>query len=142
MTSESIDLLTDEQVQDIDQFILRYTKLQDTMGTRLFTSILNYLYEPVDNRPMLDVLHRLEKLGLIDSIVMWQEVRLVRNHFAHDYANDPEKNAAQWIIAFESTLDLYNMLNTIKTWFRNAYPTLELGKELPKNPGNWSGYGS
>jgi len=120
LTAESKDLLTDEQVQDIDQFILRYTKLQDTMGTRLFTSILNYLYEPVDNRPMLDVLHRLEKLGLIDSIVMWQEVRLVRNRFAHDYANDPDKNAAQLNIAFESTLDLYNMLNTIRTWFRNA----------------------
>ena len=120
MTAENINLLTDEQVQDIDQFILRYTKLQDTMGTRLFTSILNYLYEPVDNRPMLYVLHRLEKLGLIDSIVMWQEVLLVRNRFAHDYANDPEKNAAQLNIAFESTLDLYNMLNTIRTWFRNA----------------------
>jgi type VI protein secretion system component VasF len=106
------------------------------MGTRLFTSILNYLYEPVDKRPMLDVLHRLEKLGLIDSIVMWQEVRLVRNSFAHDYANDPEKNAAQLNIAFASTLDLYNMLNTIRTWFRNAYPTLELGKELPDMPGN------
>ena len=136
LTGESIDLLTDEQVQDIDQFILRYTKLQDTMGSRLFTSILNYLYEPVDNRPMLDVLHRLEKLGLIDSIVMWQEVRLVRNRFAHDYANDPEKNAAQLNIAFASTLDLFNMLNTIRTWFRNAYPTLELGKELPDIPGN------
>ena len=105
-------------------------------GAKAFTSILNYLYEPVENRLMLDVLHRLEKLGLIDSIVMWQEVRLVRNHFAHDYANDPEKNAAQLNIAFASTLDLYNMLNTIRTWFSNAYPMLELGKELPDMPGN------
>jgi hypothetical protein len=134
LTGESIDLLTDEQVQDIDQFILRYTKLQDTMGSRLFTSILNYLYEPVDNRPMLDVLHRLEKLGLIDSIEMWQKVRIVRNRFAHDYANDPEKNAAQLNMAFASIVDLYNMLDAIRTWFRNAYPTLELGKELPKMP--------
>jgi hypothetical protein len=46
----------------------------------------------------------------------------------------PEKNAAQLNIAFASTLDLYNMLNTISTWFRNAYPKLELGKELPKMP--------
>jgi hypothetical protein len=46
LKGENMDLLTDEQVQDIDQFILRYTKLQDTMGTRLFTSILNYLFEP------------------------------------------------------------------------------------------------
>jgi type VI protein secretion system component VasF len=134
LTGESIDLLTDEQVQDIDQFILRFTKLQDTMGSRLFTSILNYLYEPVDNRAMLDVLHRLEKLGLIESTEMWQKVRIVRNRFAHDYANDPEKNAAQLNMAFASTIDLYNMLDAIRTWFRNAYPTLELGKELPKMP--------
>jgi hypothetical protein len=134
LTGEGMDLLTDEQVQDIDQFILRYTKLQDTMGSRLFTSILNYLYEPVDNHAMLDVLHRLEKLGLIESTEMWQKVRIVRNRFAHDYANDPEKNAAQLNMAFASTLDLYNMLNAIRTWFRNAYPMLELGKELPKMP--------
>jgi hypothetical protein len=51
-TGESMDLLTDEQVQDIDQFILRYTKLQDTMGRRLFTSILNYLYEPCLEMPI------------------------------------------------------------------------------------------
>jgi len=52
LKGENIDLLTDEQVQDIDQFILRYTKLQDTMGTRLFTSILNYLYEAVPPEKM------------------------------------------------------------------------------------------
>lgn len=138
LTGDGMDLLTDEQVQDIDQFILRYTKLQDTMGSRLFNSILNYLYEPVENRPMLDVLHRLEKLGLMDSAEKWMEVRLVRNRFAHDYANDPEKNAAQLNIAFASAINLYNMLISIRTWFTNTYPKLELGKELPEMPDNWS----
>ena len=113
--SGSIDLLTDEQVQDIDQFILRYTKLQDTMGTRLFTSILNYLYEPVDNRPMLDVLHRLEKLGLIDNIVMWQEVRLVRNRFAHDYLNDPEKKCS----AIEYSFCIYPRFIQYVEYYKN-----------------------
>ena len=108
------------------------------MVSRLFNSILNYLYEPVENRPMLDVLHRLEKLGLMDSVEKWMEVRLVRNRFAHDYANDPEKNAAQLNIAFASAINLYNMLISIRTWFTNAYPKLELGKELPEIPGNWS----
>jgi hypothetical protein len=37
-------------------------------------------------------------------------------------------------IAFASTSDLYNMLTSIKTWFRNVYPMLELGKELPEMP--------
>jgi len=39
-------------------------------------------------------------------------------------------------IAFESTQDVYNMLNTIRTWFSNAYPMLDLGKELSDIPGN------
>jgi len=32
LKGENIDLLTDEQVQYIDQFILRYTNLYDTIG--------------------------------------------------------------------------------------------------------------
>ncbi len=47
-----MDLLSDEQVQDIDPFILWDTKLKDTMGTRLFTSSLNYLYESVLQKKM------------------------------------------------------------------------------------------
>ena len=83
------------------------------MDTRSVTSILNYLYELVDNRPMLDVLHRLEKLGLIDRIRMWQEVHLFLNPFVNDYANGTEKNARLLNTAFASTVDLYNKLNLI-----------------------------
>ena len=36
LTEKTYINLTDEQIQAIDQFILRYTKLQDTMGGRLF----------------------------------------------------------------------------------------------------------
>ncbi len=60
--------------------------------------------------------------------------------FAHVLANDPEKNAAQLIIAFAFALDLYNMLNTIIAWLKNAYPMLDLDKELSEMPGNWSCY--
>ena len=106
LTGESYANLTDEQVQDVDQFILRFTKLQDTMGSRLFPAILHYLTEPFDDRPMLDKLNRLEKLGFIDSVEKWQTVRNIRNNFAHDYPDDPDKNAAQLNLAFESTMAL------------------------------------
>jgi len=53
--------VTDAQVQRVDQFILRFTKLQDAMGCRLFPAILQYLQEPYEERPMLDKLNRLEK---------------------------------------------------------------------------------
>ena len=64
LTEKTYVNLTDEQIQVIDQYVLRYINLQHTMGGRLFPSILNYLSEQYENRPMLDKLNRLEKLGL------------------------------------------------------------------------------
>ena len=76
LTGETYANLSDEQVQDVDQFILRFTKLQDTMGGRLFPAILQYLTEQFEDRPMLDKLNRLEKLGFIDNVEAWQMVRV------------------------------------------------------------------
>ena len=129
--------LTDEQVQDVDQFILRYTKLQDTMGNRLFPAILGYLNEQFEDCPMLDKLNRLEKLGFIDSVEKWQTVRNIRNKFAHDYPDDPDKNVAHLNFALESVSVLYAMLTTISTQLKVAYPLFELGKALQAYPHDW-----
>ena len=131
LTDKTYTNLSDEQIQDVDQFILRYTKLQDTMGSRLFPAILGYLTEQFEDRPMLDKLNRLEKLGFIDSVEQWQTVRNIRNKFAHDYPDDPNKNAAHLNFALESVSVLYAMLTTISTQLNTAYPLLELGKALP-----------
>ena len=134
LTEKTYVNLTDEQIQDIDQFILRYTKLQDTMGGRLFPAILNYLNEQFEDRPMLDKLNRLEKLGYIDSVEHWQEIRNIRNKFAHDYPDDPDKNVAHFSVALESVSGLYDILSTINKQLKGSYPQLELGKELPRYP--------
>jgi hypothetical protein len=134
LTEKTYTNLSDEQIQDVDQFILRYTKLQDTMGSRLFPAILGYLTEQFEDRPMLDKLNRLEKLGFIGSVEQWQMVRNIRNKFAHDYHDDPNKNAAHLNFALESVNILYAMLTTISTQLKTAYPLLELGKVLPAYP--------
>lgn len=108
------------------------------MGSRLFPAILLYLTEPFDDRPMLDKLNRLEKLGFIDNVEKWQTVRTIRNKFAHDYPDDLDKNAAQLNLAFASAMDLYAMLMTISTKLKTEYPLLELGKSLPEKPPVWS----
>lgn len=86
--------MDDETVQDWDQFILRFTKLQDAMGMRLYPALLDHLQEPYDNRPMLDKLHRLEQLGFLDGIDQWNTLRALRNHFAHDYPEEASVKAA------------------------------------------------
>jgi hypothetical protein len=81
-------------VQDWDQLILRLTKLQDTMGSRLFAATLEVLQEPYDDWPMIDRLNRLEKLGYLASVEEWQRLRVIRNRFAHDYPEDDALKAA------------------------------------------------
>lgn len=131
MTGERLECLTDAQVQALDQFVLRFTKLQDAMGTRLFPAILQYLQEQYEERPMLDKLNRLEKLGYIQNAEEWQNIRNTRNKFAHDYPDEWERNAALINIACADAADMYSILIGIEAKLEIDQPVFELGKPLP-----------
>jgi hypothetical protein len=111
LTAQALAEMTDETVQDWDQFVLRFTKLQDTIGTRLFPALLEYLQEPYEDRPMLDKLHRLEKLGYLTQVDDWQALRTIRHRFAHDY---PEDNALKAAYLNEAVAAVH-ILNKIMT---------------------------
>ena len=110
MTADKLAVLDDEAVQDWDQLALRFTKLQDTMGTRLFPATLDVLQEPYEERPMLDKLHRLEKLGYLASADQWHMLRVIRNRFAHDYPEDDALKAAYLNEAAEAVSVLQHLL--------------------------------
>ena len=97
-------------IQDLDQFVLRYGKLQDAMGARLLPGVLAYLQEPYEDRPMRDKLNRLEKLGYVEQAEQWQQLRAIRNGFAHEYPDDPEKKAALLNLAREAVSALEAIL--------------------------------
>lgn len=94
LTADDLTQLNDEAVWDWDQFVLRFTKLQDTLGARLFPALLEHLQEPYEDRPIIDKLHRLEKLGYLPKLDDWQALRVIRNRFAHDYPEDDALKAA------------------------------------------------
>ncbi|NPA11091.1 MAG: hypothetical protein GXO62_02490 [Epsilonproteobacteria bacterium] len=71
-----------------DQIIYRYSKLQDTMGAKLFKSLMLYMGENIQ-RPFLDILYDLEKMGYI-SVEDWYEFRDIRNELSHNYEESDE----------------------------------------------------
>jgi len=85
--------LTDDEVEHIDQFLFRFSKLQDTIGEKLFKTILLFLDEDIENKPFIDILNRLEKLELIESANIWRELRKDRNDLSHTYDDEPEEMA-------------------------------------------------
>lgn len=77
--------LDENQIRCMDQFIFRFSKLQDAMGAKIFRYVLEYLDEDVSSLPMRDILNRLECYRLIDNAEEWGYIRELRNEIAHDY---------------------------------------------------------
>ena len=135
LTAEKYEHLNDEQIQDIDQFVLRFSRLQDAIGGRFLPAVLQYLGEDYESRPMIDKLNRLEKLGFVGSAEKWQQIRDIRNKLAHDYPDDLEKNAENLNLACETALELYEILDSASARLIHDRPELTLGSTLPEKPG-------
>ena len=59
--------LNEVEMSFIDQMIFRFSKLQDTMGEKIFPSILELGGEQVKTMTFIDRLNRLEELGLLSK---------------------------------------------------------------------------
>ena len=85
LTAESYASLDSEQIRCLDQFIFRFSKLQDAMGAKIFRYLLEYLDEDVAALPMRDILNRLERFRILPDANEWVYIRELRNEIAHDY---------------------------------------------------------
>lgn len=74
-----------EELSFIDQLIFRFSKLQDSMGGKLFPAILENLGEEVKALPFIDRLGKLEELKIISSADDWLLLRETRNVVTHEY---------------------------------------------------------
>jgi hypothetical protein len=83
--------LSEDEIEHIDQFLFRFVKLQDSMGQKLFKTMLIFLREEVDGKPFIDILNQMEKIHLIDSASEWIKLRDDRNELSHNYENEPEQ---------------------------------------------------
>jgi len=81
--------LTEDEIEHIDQFLFRFSKLQDAMGQKLFKSLLVALDEDINNLPFIDILNKLEKIQILEDINIWRELREYRNELSHNYDDDP-----------------------------------------------------
>ncbi|HDQ15375.1 MAG TPA: hypothetical protein ENN41_11250 [Sediminispirochaeta sp.] len=110
LTSDDFKKMGEEQIEHLDQFIYRFTKMQDSMGTRLLPSLYRYVEADDAPKPFLNVLLRLEQLEILTSAEQWQFFRNLRNNLAHDY---PE--------SIDQTVDTLNTLNEDFEAFEDMY---------------------
>ena len=99
LSQESINKAWVEQLdtkpdlaERIDAFVARFGRLQDHLGDKLTPELLKQMLEVPGSA--IDNLNKMEKLGLLSSMLDWVEARNLRNRLVHEYVEDSEEFAS------------------------------------------------
>ncbi len=108
LTEEKIKSLVDnpDYLKVLDQIAYRYIKLQDTLG-KLLRYFLLKEGEVVEHLSMLDIIHRIQKLGIFIDDELWFEMRNLRNSITHEYPN-------MYLEVAEAINSLYSFIENIE----------------------------
>jgi len=90
LTVGKYDQLAEEELSFIDQLIFRFSKLQDSMGGKLFPCLLDNLGEETRGIPFLDLLSKLEMLNVMPRANDWLVLTETRNMVTHEYPFNKE----------------------------------------------------
>ncbi len=81
-------LESDGAMPYLDQFVYRYAKLQDKIGSSIIKNIVFLVEYSEDGKTFIDKLNVLEREGLIKSTTAWEGFRDLRNRLSHEYSTD------------------------------------------------------
>jgi hypothetical protein len=116
LSAHDVESFTLENMLFWEMFVNRFSKLQDLMGAKIFEAVINYAGKPTDSMTLIDLLHTLEKLGLIDNATAWKDLRRMRNHLSHEYPDAPELVADYLNKAFRMASLLIETLNRLEAF--------------------------
>ena len=89
LNEEKLSKLNHDDYAYLDVMSVRYAKLQDIIGAKIFYRLLDAMAEPIESNRFLDMLAHLEKIGILDSMDFWIDLRNMRNFIAHEYPEEP-----------------------------------------------------
>ncbi len=112
LSVDSYNNLSEENISFIDQMLFRFSKLQDTMGEKVFPTILDLNAENVKKMTFIDRLNRLEELELLDKNE-WMQLRKERNEIAHEYSFNQEEVVGSINIIFSRIDNLIQIYTVI-----------------------------
>ncbi len=113
-SAEKLAAVSQEKRAMLDMFMNRFSKLQDTMGAKLFPMVLELTEEPGEYPTFLDKLHRLQKMEAIPESFDWRELRKTRNYFSHDYVDEDHINAGILNTAYKQAKTLLDVFQGLK----------------------------
>jgi uncharacterized protein YutE (UPF0331/DUF86 family) len=116
-TKDKLKNLTDEEFGFLELFTNRYCKLQDMIGNKIYSFILEFLQEKKESESFIDRLNKLEKLEILPSSKHWLQMREIRNHITHEYPDHPEFMVSNLNKAIEFAKSLLEYWRQLKEKF-------------------------
>jgi hypothetical protein len=116
--------------EQMEAFVSRFGRMQDTMADKLFPRWLLALAEKPGSQ--IETLNRAERLGVLTSTERWLEMRNLRNRLVHEYMTDSAKFAQDLVLAKEYSLILIETFNRLRqdTTTRMGHKNESLPEEL------------
>lgn len=105
--------LPTDKLAFLDMMTTRFGKLQDIIGYKIFSIILNLLEE--EAVAFIDKLNKLEKLGYIDDENWWIGLHEIRNKIAHDYPDDHDLICSHLSVVIIKAAELIEFWQKLKT---------------------------
>jgi hypothetical protein len=121
LTETKLSQVTPFELALFDQLIYRFSKLQDSMGSRLFKQLLEALEEDISGLPFIDILYRLEKLNLINNAKDWMVLRQIRNIVSHEYPFFKEVQIEELNLLPEEVIKLSAIWSKLKEYINNRF---------------------
>jgi len=108
-----------DEVQAIDQFLFRFSKLQDAMGRKLFKLILILKEDDplvIEEMTFRDILNHLEKIGIL-QVREWQRLRDIRNELSHNYDDESDEMSVVLNKIFSEKESLFMVFDNLKKYY-------------------------
>lgn len=123
LTVEIYASLNDIEVSFVDQLVFRFSKLQDTLGEKVFPAILRLTEEEVKRKTFIDILNRLEELGIIEKNE-WLKLREIRNQIAHEYSFNTDEQVESITNVYKACSDLITINHDIDKFCQDKFKFL------------------
>lgn len=116
---DAIQSFNPENLDMIDAFRVRFCDLQDSLGNKVFRTLLLLEEETIGTG--IDVINKMEKRGILDSFDSFKKVRNIRNAFSHDYPDSDEAKVELLNDAYVNSKILIQILNNVIDYMKDRF---------------------
>lgn len=104
--------------ESLAAFRVRFGDFQEHLGKTMRAVAVE---EEQRTEPYTAMLVYMEKLGIIDSVIRWKEIRELRNAINHEYEDDTARLAALFGELVQSVPDLLQWHDRLSDFCRRTY---------------------